>query len=300
MKYISICSGIEAASVAFADLGWIPIAFAEVDFFPCSLLKQRFPNVPNLGDVSAVDWSEFYGSADLVVGGTPCQSFSIAGSRNGLEGESGLVREYFRVLAEVRPRYFIWENVVGALSADNGEAFRFILERWDDLGYSVAWRVLSSDGFGIPQVRRRVYAVGYLGDFTIPARILFEHENGGTDTPKFRRDGKTAPAIRGYLPALTIRDQHGKPGGGKGPLISVEKSLTLATSNDQLLFDGRGVRQLTCTEAERLMGFPDGWTDIPGASVSKRHKAIGNSMCVPVMKWIGERINSIEGEFSAP
>lgn len=292
MRYLSICSGIEAVSVAWKPLGWTPIAFAEIDPFPCAVLASRFPEVPNVGDISKVDWRSY--EFDLLVGGTPCQSFSIAGNRTALDGASGLVREYFRILHECNPRFFVWENVVGALSADGGRAFRFLLKQWDDCGYSVAWRVLSAEGFGVPQARRRVFVVGYSGGWEVPAHILFEQEDCGADTAKLRRDGTAAPAFCGYLPALTLRDRHGKPGGGKGPLISVERSLTLATTNDQLLFDGRGIRQLTCTEAERLMGFPDGWTAIDGAKDSQRHKALGNSMCVPVMRWIGERIQALE------
>lgn len=100
MRYISVFSGIEAASVAFRPLGWEPVAFSEIDPFPCAVLRERFPSVPNLGDISKVDWKPYRGKVDLVVGGSPCQSFSIAGKREGLKGESGLMYEFIRCVRE--------------------------------------------------------------------------------------------------------------------------------------------------------------------------------------------------------
>lgn len=120
MRYISLFSGIEAASVAWEPLGWEPLAFSEIEPFPCALLEQRFPAVPNLGDITRIDWSPYRGTADVIVGGSPCQSFSIAGTREGLKGQSGLMFEFIRAVREVLPRYFVWENVPGALSSEGG------------------------------------------------------------------------------------------------------------------------------------------------------------------------------------
>lgn len=185
MRYISIFSGIEAASVAWGPLGWDPVAFSEVDPFPCAVLKERFPSVPNLGDVSLVDWSEYRGSVDVVVGGSPCQSFSIAGKREGLAGESGLMFEYIRCVREIMPRYFVWENVPGALSSEKGAAFGQLLSEMDDLGYGLAWRVLDAQFFGVAQRRRRVFLVGSLGDQRA-AEILFEPDSLRWDHPSSR------------------------------------------------------------------------------------------------------------------
>ena len=195
MRYVSLFSGIEAASVAWAPLGWEPLAFAEVEPFPCELLAYRFPNVPNLGDVTKIDWSEFYeryGTVDVLIGGSPCQSFSIAGNREGLKGESRLMFEYIRAIRDLvhasggkSPRYFVWENVPGALSSERGVAFGQLLAELDELGYGMAWRVLdaqfarvpgwSARGFFGPvaQRRRRVFLVGVLGS-PHAAEILFE------------------------------------------------------------------------------------------------------------------------------
>ena len=134
MRYVSVFSGIEAASVAFYDLGWGPMAFSEVDEFPCAVLAHRFPHVPNLGDIRKVDWKPYRGRVDLVVGGSPCQSFSIAGKREGLQGESGLMFEFIRCVREVRPRWFLWENVPGALSSEHGAAFGQLLHEMADGG----------------------------------------------------------------------------------------------------------------------------------------------------------------------
>lgn len=118
MRYISVFSGIEAASVAWEQLGWEPVAFSEIDAFPSAVLAKRFPNVPNLGDITKVDWSPYRGAVDLVVGGSPCTSFSIAGKREGLAGASGLMWEYIRCVQEVMPSWFVWENVPGALTSE--------------------------------------------------------------------------------------------------------------------------------------------------------------------------------------
>lgn len=146
LRYISIFSGIEAASVAWEPLGFRPLAFAEVDPFPSAVLKARYPHVPNLGDVTKVDWSEFHGKTDIIVGGSPCQAFSIAGKRGDLEDERGkLMLEYVRAVREVQPSYCIWENVPGALSQDGGRAFATLLEELEECGYALAWRVLVED-----------------------------------------------------------------------------------------------------------------------------------------------------------
>lgn len=179
MRYVSLFSGIEAATVAWEPLGWEPMCFAEFDAFPSAVLQEHFPNVPNLGDVTKINWQEFkeqHGRPDLVVGGSPCQSFSTAGKREGLDGASGLMWEYVRAVRELMPRWFVWENVKGALSSTHGEDFRCLLESMDDLGYGMAWRVLDAQFFGVPQRRERVFLVGCLGDPEGPAQVLFERE----------------------------------------------------------------------------------------------------------------------------
>ena len=180
MRYYSIFSGIEAASVAWGPLGWEPLLFSEIDEFPSAVLKARFPSVPNLGDITKINWKDAvhdFGRPDIVVGGSPCQSFSVAGTRTGLEGASGLMWEYVRCVREVKPDWLLWENVPGALSSSHGEDFRCLLESLDACGYGLAWRVLDAQFFGVAQRRERLFVVGSLGDVEGPCEVLFEPES---------------------------------------------------------------------------------------------------------------------------
>jgi len=195
LRYISIFSGIEAASVAWGPLGWQPVAFSEIDEFPSAVLRARYPDVPNLGDITKVDWSPYRGAVDLVIGGSPCQSFSIAGKREGLAGASGLMFEYIRCIRDVMPEWLIWENVPGSFSVERGNAFKQLLESLDELGYGLAWRVLDAQFFGVAQRRRRVFLVGHLGDMRA-CEVLFEPESvsGDTTSSKQKREALAADA----------------------------------------------------------------------------------------------------------
>lgn len=303
MRYISLFSGIEAATVAAEGLGWEPVCFAEIDPFPCAVLNEHYPDVPNVGDVSKVDWRKYKGKCDLIVGGSPCQSFSIAGKREGLNGASGLMWEYVRAIREICPKWILWENVPGALSSSGGDDFRCLLSALDELGYGLAWRIFDAQFFGVPQRRRRVFLVGHFGERP-PCEILFEPESlrGGLESSREKREAITERAGRSSK-SCTMLVRCGCEGGGKGALISDELSLTLSTSNTQTLFDDTGgemvVRKLTPTECERLQGFPDGYTKVPykgkpaeDCPDTPRYKALGNSMAVPVMRWIFERLDT--------
>lgn len=198
MRYVSLFSGIEAASVAWRPLGWEPVAFSEIDAFPSAVLATRYPRVPNLGDITKIDWNQHADclTADLVVGGSPCQSFSIAGRREGLEGASGLMWEYVRAVQAIRPRWLVWENVPGALSSSHGEDFRCLLESLDGLGYGLAWRVLDAQYFGVAQRRRRVFLVGSLGDQR-SCEVLFEPESLRWNHPTSRSKRKALARAAG-------------------------------------------------------------------------------------------------------
>lgn len=195
MRYVSVFSGVEAATLAWDQLGWEPVAFSEIDPFPSAVLAERFPDIPNLGDITQIDWSEI-GPVGLVVGGSPCQSFSVAGKREGLAGASGLMFEYIRCVRELRPRWFVWENVPGALSSEGGAAFGQLLTEMDDLGYGIAWRVLDAQFFGVAQRRRRVFLVGSLGDGGAEraCEVLFEPESLRWDPPSSREKRKALAA----------------------------------------------------------------------------------------------------------
>ena len=230
MDYLSLFSGIEAASVAWSPLGWLPLAFAEVDAFPSAVLKARFPSVPNLGDVTKVNWRGFvrdFGRPDVLVGGSPCQSFSIAGTRTGLGGASGLMWEYVRAVREVRPRWLLWENVPGALSSTHGEDFGCLLRSLDALGYGLAWRVLDAQFFGVAQRRERVFLVGRLGDPGGPCQVLFEPDCLQWDPPQGREKRAQLAAAAGRGPARAgFKYSAGSGANGVGHEVEASDTLT--------------------------------------------------------------------------
>lgn len=190
MRYLSLCSGIEAASEAWKHLNWNAVGFSEIEPFCCELLRQRYPQVPNLGDMREIDGEKYHGTVELVVGGTPCQDFSIAGKRAGLQGErSGLAMQYVALVSQIRPRWLVWENVPGAMSTGDGRDFGCFLKELDKLGYGLCWRILDAQYFGVPQRRRRIFLVGYLGDWRPAAAVLFEPESLCGDTAPRRKTG---------------------------------------------------------------------------------------------------------------
>ena len=200
IRYASVCSGVEAASLAWETLGWKPVFFSEIEPFPCEVLRLRFPDVPNVGDMTKIQGEKYAGAVDLLVGGTPCQGFSVAGKQRGLDDErSCLAMAYVRLLETMRPRWFVWENVPGALSTNGGMDFKRFIEAIDAVGYHLAWRVLDAqyvrvDGFpgAVPQRRRRLFAVGHSGDWRNPAQVLFEPASLLGDHPPLRRPWRGA------------------------------------------------------------------------------------------------------------
>ena len=188
MRYLSVCSGIEAASKAWEPIGWEPVAFSEIEPFPAAVLKHHWPEVPNLGDMSKYEqWNIQSGSVDLLVGGTPCQSFSVAGLRQGLKDPRGnLMLTYLAIAERLKPRWLVWENVPGVLSSNGGKDFGSFLGALGELGYEWAYRVLDAQWFGVAQRRRRVFVVAHLGEGSLAAKVLFESESVRRDTPPSR------------------------------------------------------------------------------------------------------------------
>ena len=485
MRYASICSGIEAATLAWESLGWQPVFVSEIEPFPSAVLQARWNatppkrpldpdeaktekdkalrakwlkqikqlpqtgTLPNLGDFTKIERDDYEGNIDLLVGGCPCQSFSNAGLRGGLQDQRGnLTLEYTRLAYRTGTRWLVYENVPGILTSNKGSDFATFLSLlcgwevkvpkggWQRAGiispapgcFGLAWRVLDTQYTrvsqfprAIPQRRRRLILVGYLGDWLYPTKVLFEGEIGTGDAPPKREKRSTisADAQKSTRTTCTVRMRAGNPElqGGRGALVSLDRSLTLATQNDQTLIDidnyeaticpntcptldasypnhqnsqdvskfiaykykttgldlqcddkgnihhnketfketdtndsqnaslmeviaidgdkigkkeragGSGlgintdgvmytetvkdvhavcnmpnvVRRLLPVECERLMGMPDGYTQISWKGKPKencpdspRYKALGNSMCVNVMQWVGERIDAVE------
>jgi len=344
MKYLSVCSGIEAATVAWHDMGWTPVAFSEIEKFPSAVLAHHYPHVPNLGDMTKYKEWNLNESIDILVGGTPCQSFSVAGLRKGLEDPRGnLMLTYCAILDKFRPKWFIWENVPGVLSSNGGRDFGSFLGAVAELGYGFAYRVLDAQYFGVAQRRRRVFVVGCLGDWRSAAEVLFESDCLRRDTTKGIKTGKEITTS--FVPSLanclqTTSNDYSRADGfnmivyeshpadsrikemGDNQVavayslredaqannfsateLQVSTALKALQPSPQshhaqtFVANNMAVRRLTPTECERLQGFPDGYTMIPwkkGESPDGlRYKALGNSMAVPCMKWIGERINEI-------
>ena len=341
MRYLSVCSGIEAASVAWESLGWTPVAFAEIEKFPSKVLAHHYPGVPNLGDMTKFrEWDIERGAVDVLVGGTPCQSFSVAGLRKGLDDPRGnLALTFVAMVDHYRPEWVIWENVPGVLSSSGGRDFGSFLGALGQLGYGFAYRVLDAQYFGVPQRRRRVFVVAHSsGDSRRAAEVLFEPEslrgvhsqgeNKGKTSDRFTRSDETASGVwcldhrcdweecgcwcieDAYCPWCeewtsglhhTPFDEGLSCCGGwvkricgtlsDGAHMGGGLNGQDATSGRILVDCNNQVRRLTPTECERLQGFPDGYTDImPETPDGPRYKALGNSMAVPVMRWIGSRI----------
>ena len=313
------------------------------------------------------------GPIDIVVGGSPCQSYSVAGNKKGLDDPRGqLMFDYIRVVRDTKPKWFIWENVPGVLSSNNGKDFGSLLWEMEKLGYDLAWRVLDSKDFGVPQKRRRVFLVGHLGKGASPRKVLFESEGSsrhiekshqsrednsteiedGVGTSSFRKSKRarnhddyetwleedmvntlnvfdstnvrTTQCIvesqyyehhpndsrtKGPLDqANTVSARYGT-GGGNTPVVVetvLDKARTLCARDGKDGGPGEEgmyaiersnklrVRRLTPLECERLMGFPDGYTEIEwkgksleNCPVSHRYKCLGNSMVTNVIKWLG-------------
>jgi len=196
MRYLSVCSGIEAATVAWHPLGWRAAGFSEIEKFPSQVLAHHYPDVPNHGDMTNYkEWD--IGTINLLVGGTPCQSFSVAGLRKGMADPRGnLALVYCGILDHFRPKWFVWENVPGVLSSGGGRDFGSFLGALAELGYGFAYRVLDAQWFGVAQRRRRVFVVGCLGDWRSAAAVLFERQSLRRDTAPSRETWqKVAPTV---------------------------------------------------------------------------------------------------------
>ena len=384
MKYGSVCSGVEAATVAWHSLGWEPQWFSEIEKFPSAVLEHHYPDVPNLGDMTKFkEWKD--DPIDLLVGGTPCQSFSVAGLRKGLDDPRGnLMLTYLAIADRYKPRWLVWENVPGVLSSNRGRDFGTFLGALGQIGYGFAYRVLDAQYFGVAQRRRRVFVVGYLGDWRRAAAVLFERESlSGHPAPsrepreevakcltrgvgqRYDPETETLPvafdaynnnvtgdvtktidtgqdyhhvpitfgaqnsATQGHLLPIAFSSKdysadalddlcptlraggHNKSHANAGvpPAVAFGGDVvrTLSARHDSspcadrgmdVIVNGLSVRRLTPRECERLQGFPDDYTLIPYrnklAADGPRYKAMGNSMAVPVMRWIGQRINEVD------
>ncbi|MDR1958894.1 MAG: DNA (cytosine-5-)-methyltransferase [Planctomycetaceae bacterium] len=316
MKYFSVCDGIGAAHAAWIPLGFECVGVSEIDKYCNKLIETKY-GFKNYGDLNNwQDW-DIKETPDIIIGGTPCQDFSIAGQRLGEDGQRGfLTVEFFRFVSELRPRYFVWENVPGVFSIDKGRFFRKLITTLDECGYGVAWRVLDAQYFGVPQRRRRVFVAGCLGDGRCAGEILFDAENVPRNPEtcgktREKNQGAVAHCLKtscgnkndvtkdNYITGTLGTSRGTSPDRVESYCVPIAETITTlncrnpakagnnAGVNNPVL-QRQGVRRLMPVECERLQGFPPGFTE--GFSDTQRYKMIGNSMAVPVVKWIGKRI----------
>jgi DNA (cytosine-5)-methyltransferase 1 len=364
MRYASVCDGIGAAHVAWKPLGWECAWASEIEPFPAAVVEHRF-GFPNVGDMTKIteEMLDGYGPVDLLVGGTPCQSFSVAGLRGGLADPRGnLALRFVQLAAVMQPKWIVWENVPGVLSSGKGRDFGTFLGALGQLGYGFAYRILDAQWHGVAQRRRRVFVVGYLGDWRRAAAVLFERESvfgnpptrgatgqGITSSPEgiagnvsskwAKGTGGPAgdecynlvaePFTKSKRAQSTTDDESLVPGEVSPTMSCFDQGDTRATTVVAMRESGQGfwmadnkagplraegenrpsrpscvvstpmaVRRLTPRECERLQGFPDDYTLVEyrkkPAADGPRYKALGNSMAVPVMRWIGERMKMVD------
>lgn len=268
MRYLSLFSGIEAASVAWETLGWECVAVSEIEPFPCAVLMHRYPEVPNLGDVTKITEQDIaaLGRIDLIVFGSPCQDLSVAGKRKGLAGErSGLFHTAIDIVEWARKhcglRWAIWENVPGAFSSNKGRDFATVVELlagidgldvppngWGNEGCAlgseglVEWATLDAQWFGVAQRRRRVFAVADFGDWGNRPPILLESDSLRRDSAPSREAGQVAAAgtlrsTQGGSDVDHARAGHIQPvmcmaHGQGGAEIATERSPTLTCNHE--------------------------------------------------------------------
>jgi DNA (cytosine-5)-methyltransferase 1 len=283
----TLFSGIGAPELAAPEIDWRWCA--EIDSFSCAVLAERFPKTRNLGDVTRID-PDAIEPVNIVVFGSPCQSFSVAGNRLGCADARGqLAAVGFSLVGRLRPRWVVFENVPGLLSSNGGRDFGALLGTLAKLGYGFAYRILDAQHTGVPQQRRRVFVVGYLGGWRPAAAVLFERDGVCSD---HRARAPTGPETAFTFESRFARNGRGAPAAIVPPL-KAHSGQTGRGDAAPLVIDPEP-RRLTPREWERLQGLPDDWTAVSHggkpAGDGPRYTAIGNSMAVPLVRWLLLRV----------
>lgn len=322
MNFCSAFAGIGGFDLGFERAGWTSVSQIEIDTFIMptgkksitgryakKVLAHHWPDVPRLDDIRKVTGDQL-GNIDVLVGGFPCQDTSKAApDRHGLRGaRSHAFFDFARLADESRPEWVILENPDGILSSNGGADMGTVLQTLADIGYVGGWRTLDLRGFDSPQRRRRVLTVGHLGDDARARAVLPDPEaRGEHPLSSAQREGRAESRSttgastadrRGRLSfRKSARARATVPCGGYETWVDEDVTNTLTGFDSgvahatQLIVEGDRVRALTYTEKERLMGFPDGWTDVPGVTDSARDTLLGNSMAPNIAEWLARRID---------
>jgi DNA (cytosine-5)-methyltransferase 1 len=327
MDSLSLFTGVGGFDLGFGRSGIETVAMCEADKVARGVLAHHWPGVNIFEDVKDIDGKE-YKSVDIIHGGFPCQDISFAGKREGLAGErSGLWWEFYRVICEAMPRWIVIENVAGLLSSGGRRDLGAIIGALGELGYMGGYRVLDARYFGVAQRRRRVFIVASLGN-DCGQKVLFDSESlpgnfdeSGQEGKKTSTGSKGGNGVGGLLAETGVVGSLTKALGGAGAdaahaqngWLIPERIGNLSThfnsknySNLQEVLAGSvfpaadegelAVRRLTPVECERLMGFPDNWTQFKAdgkkVSDSARYRFCGNAVVVNTAEWLGARIST--------
>ena len=279
MKIIDLFSGIGGFSLGFQRAGYqfTEHYFSEIDKHAIANYKYNFPNAKHIGDITSIHGGDFTG-IDIITFGSPCQDFSLAGKREGLKGaKSSLIQYAIAIIADIRPSVFVWENVKGAFSSNDGADFWAILQALANIGgYTIEWQLLNTS-WVLPQNRERIYLVGHSGGRSILG--VFPIREVTKDSCKKTRNiyDYSRTILRGY-----------KNSSSTGSFIKTKDNK---------------IRYLTEIECERLQGFPDNFTQygdyngiIKPIAKTQRYKLIGNAVTVDIVELIAKRLKFIENE----
>lgn len=326
LKHLDLFSGYGGFSIPASKYGIETINFSEIDKYATAVLKYRFPDIKNLGDITKIK-GEDLPDVDIITGGSPCQDLSVAGKGAGLDGgRSGLFFCFINLIKEKQPMYFVWENVKGAFSSSKGWDFARVQIEMEQAGYDVFWQLINAKDFGVPQNRERIFAIGIRKGSG--REILFEQRESGKDINKIvdtgvivhnlqprspnrpsllknknaggsghlqREDGVTYTVDTGGTQGVEIVGNIYNSGGENGDVLDprgISKTIKSGENSPKILEDMR-IRRLTPTECERLMGLEDGWTAkgiIDGEEVdisdTQRYKMCGNGVVVNCVDYI--------------
>jgi DNA (cytosine-5)-methyltransferase 1 len=289
MKCVSLFAGIGGFDLALIRQGHKIVYANEWDKYATQTYEKNFKSKPDTRDITTVGVDEIP-DCELLVGGFPCQPFSIAGHRRGFEDTRGtLFFEITRILKGKRPKYLLLENVKGLLSHDSGWTFKRIIQTLDELGYDLQWQVLNSKNFGVPQNRERVFIVGNLRGTGRPQVFPITGGNkedsvqySNTLRVGYGNKWSNETYVATLTPGRATKRQNGRRFKEQG-----EPMFTLTGMDIHGVSNGIRIRRLTPIECERLQGFPDGFTE--GISDTQRYKQLGNAVTVPVVMAIVER-----------